>query len=73
MARNTRQALADGLADALGFVLGGLLGWQAGHLFGLDVMAEHASTGATAGAWLLLLAGLAAGKWAAMQWRARHH
>ena len=71
MSTDARHALAVGPADALGFVLGGLLGWQAGRLVGLDLMAEHAGTGVTVGAWLLLLAGLAAGKWAELPWRAR--
>jgi len=71
MAGDARAALAEGLADAVGFLAGALLGWQAGLLFGVDVLASGLSTAQTAAAWALLLAGCGAGKWASMQWKAR--
>ncbi len=66
-----KDALLDGLADAGGFVGGALAGWQLGRLFGFDVMAPGEMTLQMAVGWGFLLAGLAAGKWLANNWRAR--
>jgi len=68
MARNAREALAEGLADALGFVGGALGGWQLGRALGFDVLAPgpmdtHALVG-----WLFLLAGCGAGKLMSRRW-----
>lgn len=59
---DSRRALLQGLADALGFVLGALAGWGLGRALGFDVMAPGPMTLHTAIGWLLLMAGLGAGK-----------
>ena len=70
MAKDARSAFAEGLADAVGFLGGALAGWQLGRLLGFDVLAPADAPLRSLVAWGLLLAGLAAGKWAALQWRA---
>jgi hypothetical protein len=71
--QDTKDALSAGLADALGFFGGGMAGWQLGRLLGVDVTtASGFDTHALLG-WSLLLAGLGAGKWASLRWRARRH
>ncbi len=72
MDNKTRQALADGLADALGFLGGGLAGWQLGRLLGVDITTASGFSAHILLGWALLLAGLGAGKWASLRWRARH-
>ncbi len=69
---DAKQLLSDGLADALGFLGGGLAGWQAGRwLLGVDITTASGFSAHTLLGWLLLLAGLGAGKWASLRWRAR--
>ena len=71
MAQRSADALAEGLADGLGFLGGALAGWQLGRLLGLDVLAPGQFTWQSVAAWVLLLAGCGAGKWASLRWRAR--
>ena len=66
-----RQLLSDGLADALGFLAGGLVGWQLGRLLGVDITSASGFSVHTLLGWGLPLAGLGAGKWASLRWRAR--
>ena len=67
----TKQLLSDGLADALGFLGGGLTGWQLGRLLGVDITTGSGFSTQVLLGWVLLLAGLGAGKWASLRWRAR--
>jgi hypothetical protein len=60
-----KRALQEGLADAVGFFAGALGGWQLGRVFGLDLLAPGEFNRHTLVAWLILLAGCGAGKWAA--------
>jgi hypothetical protein len=66
-----KQLLSDGLADALGFLGGGLAGWQLGRWLGVDITTASGFGVQTLLGWALLLAGLGAGKWASLRWRAR--
>ena len=66
-----KQLLSDGLADALGFLGGGLAGWQLGRWLGVDITTASGVNAQTLLGWVLLLAGLGAGKWASLRWRAR--
>jgi hypothetical protein len=68
---DARQLLSDGLADALGFLAGGLAGWQLGRWLGVDITTASGFSAHTLLGWGLLLAGLGAGKWASLRWRAR--
>ena len=73
MDNKTHQALGDGLADALGFLGGGLAGWQAGRwLLGVDITTASGTDVRTLLAWVMLLAGLGAGKWLSLRWRRRN-
>ena len=69
--KTPRDALAEGLIDAVGFVGGALAGWWVGRLLGFDLLASDDTTARALIAWVLLLAGCGAGKWASMQWRMR--
>ncbi len=69
-AQDTKDALSAGLADALGFFGGGLAGWQLGRLLGVDITTASGLSAHTLLGWGLLLAGLGAGKWLSLRWRA---
>ena len=48
-----------------------LAGWQLGRLLGVDITTASGFSAHTLLGWGLLLAGLGAGKWASLRWRAR--